>query len=119
MNHNDPDTDAAYSLDAFADTYAEHPEILAEVLNIFLSETPEKLASLHAAIEEKDLPAAVRVAHSLANTTGTLKADRALRAARAVESAARAGDVEAARAATDGLSSELDRVIEVIREAVQ
>ncbi|TVR51927.1 MAG: Hpt domain-containing protein [Spirochaetaceae bacterium] len=117
MNHND--TDAAYSLDAFADTYAEHPEILAEVLNIFLAETPEKLASLHKAIGEKDLPAAVRVAHSLANTTGTLKANRALRAARAVESVARAGDVEAARVATDDLSSELNRVIEVIREAIQ
>ena len=113
------ESEATYSLDEFAKTYEAHPEILSEVLTIFLDETPAKVVSLRDAVAEGKLDDVVRIAHSFANTTGTLKADDALRAARAVENAARAGDVEAAKTATEVFCTEIDRVIEVVREAAR
>ena len=94
--------------------YAQSPDILAEIFSIFLKEAPERQAALAAAVQSDDLEAARSVAHSLANTTGTMKVVFALELARATETAARAGD----RQALTGRSRELIAAVDTIVAAI-
>ena len=95
--------------------YAQSPEILAEIFAIFLKEAPERQAALETAVRSDDLEAARSVAHSLANTTGTMKVTSALELARATESAARAGDREALAEQSRKLIAAVDTIVTAIR----
>ncbi|TVR03004.1 MAG: Hpt domain-containing protein [Spirochaetaceae bacterium] len=95
--------------------YAQSPEILAEIFTIFLTEAPERQAALAAAVESDDFEAARAVAHSLANTTGTMKISSALELARATESAARAGDREALSEQSRKLIAAVDTIVTAIQ----
>jgi PAS domain S-box-containing protein len=94
-----------YDIASFVDAYRGSPEVMQEILAIFEEETPGKLDRLESALAEGDLHTVGRTAHSLANTAGTLRAPAAVDAARETETAARDGNIQAARAAAARLSS--------------
>jgi HPt (histidine-containing phosphotransfer) domain-containing protein len=79
------------------ENYRDSPEILFEIFSIFLDEVPAKLDALQAAADIGDLDRVRSLAHSLANTTGTLRVQSSLRLARETESAARAGEMDIVR----------------------
>jgi HPt (histidine-containing phosphotransfer) domain-containing protein len=80
---------ASFDLSSLVAQYDGAPDILSEVLEIFLEEAPERLASIREGLEQNDPAKVQKAAHSLANTTGVLNAERALRLARATEESAR------------------------------
>lgn len=95
--------------------YADAPDILTEIFTIFAEETPERLEMLRSGMKEGDLARVKKAAHSLANTSGTLRADRALMLARATEAAAREEDLPRATAHAERLVEEASQILEQIR----
>ncbi len=103
-----------YDFHALVDAYRDSLDILDEILSIFLEETPQRIESLKAAAEAKDFESVHRIAHGLANTTGTLKADHALKTAREIERLAREERDEGMMALVERQESEVGEVIEQI-----
>ncbi|MFO7780106.1 MAG: Hpt domain-containing protein [Spirochaetia bacterium] len=94
---------------------ADAPEILEEIFSIFLEETPERLQMLRDGIADGDASRVKKAAHSLANTSGTLMAQRALTLARATESAARDENFDEMRTQAELLRDEVEQILEQIR----
>ena len=103
-----------YNLQALVDAYSDSLDILEEILSIFSEETPERLEALERAAEAKDFESVHRIAHGLANTTGTLKADHALLTAREIERLARAEQDEGLRELVETLSRQTREMLQHI-----
>ncbi|NBF39926.1 MAG: hypothetical protein GVY14_05870 [Spirochaetes bacterium] len=95
--------------------YADAPDILEEIFSIFLEETPQRLQMLRDGIADGDAVAVKKAAHSLANTSGTLMAQRALTLARSTESAARDENFDEMRNRAELLRDEVEQILEQIR----
>ncbi|MFP4431599.1 MAG: Hpt domain-containing protein [Spirochaetota bacterium] len=103
-----------YDVHALVDAYSDSLDILDEILSIFLEETPQRIEALKTAAEAKDFSSVHRIAHGLANTTGTLKADHALKTSREIESLAREEQGDGLMPLVERLSSQVGEVIEQI-----
>ena len=75
----------------------EEPELFEELVTMFLDDTPGRLEALLQALEEGDAHALERTAHGLKSSCGNLGARRLAALCFEIESAGRAGDVDAAR----------------------
>jgi HPt (histidine-containing phosphotransfer) domain-containing protein len=102
---------APFNISAIEAQYADAPEILEEIFSIFESETPERLENLETGAEAGNPKQVQKAAHSLANTSGTLMADRALKLARATEAAAREGELAAMRERAKLLAEEVRGIL--------
>lgn len=100
-----------YDFQALVEAYRDSPDILEEILSIFSEETPDRLASLKEAAASRDFATVQKVAHGLANTTGTLKADQALKTAREIETEARSEKSDNLEALVGHLESEIEEVL--------
>lgn len=69
--------------------------LLHELIGVFLADVPERLAALQAAATAGDLAAVTHQAHALKGECGTLAASDTVAKFRALEMAARVGDVAA------------------------
>jgi PAS domain S-box-containing protein len=85
-------------------------DLLREIIELFLTDCPERLMELHEALTHQDCPALARAAHRLKGALGNISANHALAAVRRVETSARAGDVHAATEALARLEDELARL---------
>lgn len=106
---------ASFDLAALESEFADAPDILEQILSIFLEETPQRLQMLREGIAEGDAAAVRKASHSLANTSGTLMAQRALTLARTTEAAARKEDLDEMRAQAELLMGEVEQILEQIR----
>ncbi len=107
---------AEYNIDDFVAVYAGDAEIIQEIIDIFLEEAPERLTALQTALASGSYDGVDRVAHSLANTSGTLKAELTLELSRAVENAVRTGNEHELDALLPQLIDSLSEVITKVRE---
>ena len=73
--------------------FAERPD----VVQMFLDDTPSRLEGLLSALEAGDATGLERTAHALKSSCGNLGAKRLAKLCFEIESAGRAGDIEAAR----------------------
>jgi HPt (histidine-containing phosphotransfer) domain-containing protein len=105
-----------YDVHVLVDAYSDSLDILDEILSIFLEETPQRIDSLKEAAEAKDYSSVHRIAHGLANTTGTLKADHALKTSREIERLAREEQDEGMMPLVERLEAEVGQVIDQIEE---
>ena len=78
-------------------------ELLAQIIDIFLEETPALVAQLGDFLAHGNHENAFRSAHTIKGSSANLSAAALVGAARAVELAARAGELDAARAAYPAL----------------
>lgn len=106
---------APFDVSALEQEYADAPDILTEIFTIFAEETPERLEMLRSGIRESDAARVKKAAHSLANTSGTLRAERALWLARSTEAAAREEDTAAMTEHAERLIEEASQILEQIR----
>ena len=109
------DQQPPFDIAALKAEYADAPEILEEIFSIFLEETPQRLQMLRDGIADGDAARVKKAAHSLANTSGTLMAQRALTLARATESAARDENFDEMRSQAKLLRDEVEQILEQIR----
>lgn len=97
------------------------PEVVAEVISIFLEEAPRHLDALEGALAEGDADALRSAAHTLKSSSAQLGAMRVSELARKLEASGDAGkvaeaadDVGAARGAFEAAKRELEAVREEI-----
>jgi two-component system, sensor histidine kinase and response regulator len=90
--------------------FGHNPTVLAEVIKVFLSEAPVQAAALRAATEAADGSAIAVAAHALKGSVGLFSKGAAYEAARALEQAARAGDLTHVGARCAAIQDELSRL---------
>ena len=91
------------------------PDVLAEVLNLFLDEMPPRMRRLRNAWAAGDIQEARRTAHSLKGSAGNIGARRLFEVCSQLEEQARPGDLPGARRLVDALGAEFDKVEAEIR----
>jgi HPt (histidine-containing phosphotransfer) domain-containing protein len=89
-------------------------DIVTELIDIFLEDTPPWLTALHEALLRSDVRAFAHAAHSLKGSCGTIGAKRMAAICAALEGSARRGYLEAVRTSLDGLSAEFQRVRQML-----
>ena len=90
--------------------FGHNPTVLAEVIRVFLSDAPGQMAALRAAMAAADAGSIAAAAHALKGSVGLFSKGAAYEAARALEQAARAGDLTDVSARCTRIQDELSRV---------
>ncbi len=103
--------DDPLSVEDFRRAYGDSPEVMREILRLYCDEAPRKLSAIEDGLARSDAEVVAKAAHSLANTSGTLQSKPAVRAARALEAAAREHDMSAAREHTDRLTPIVNAIV--------
>ena len=93
---------------------ADDEELLAEIIDIFLAETPALVEQIGSYLESGDCDRAFRAAHTVKGSSSNLSADAVTEAARAVELPARAGNAAAALAAYPALQKAAAELIDAL-----
>ena len=91
------------------------PDVLGQVLQLFLDEMPKRIDSLASAWQRGDGPSLARAAHSLKGSSGNIGARQMFELCRQIDERAKAGDFNAARHLLDALGEERGRVEAEIR----
>ena len=86
------------------------PDVLAQVLAIFLQETPKRVARIQAAWQSGDHDEVHRTAHSLKGSTGNIGARPMFAVCRDLDAQVRAGELTNVPALIAALVSEHQRV---------
>jgi len=94
------------------------PELLREIVGIFLEDCPRMVGELRAAIAAANGDASRRAAHTLKGSVSVLGANALAAAAKDVEHLARAGDMAGAAAAVARVEEEVNRLLPVLEELV-
>lgn len=87
---------------------------LRELVEIFLHDTPVRLAEIAAALSAGDAPALTRAAHSIKGSAGNFGAEQLAAVSRAIEQHAKSGDL----AAIPALQPEIHAAFERVRVAL-
>lgn len=96
-------------------TVAGEPDVLAEVLQLFLQDVPRRLARLRAACDAGDAAELHKTAHSLKGSAGNIGAEGLFAICRQLDDQGRAGDLTDAKRLVDAFDAELARVEVAIR----
>jgi HPt (histidine-containing phosphotransfer) domain-containing protein len=94
------------------------PDVLTEVLQMFLSEVPPRIDRLRNAWNAGDIQGMYRAAHSLKGSAGNIGAKRLYDVARQLDDLGRAGDVASSAPLMDELRIEFDKVEVEIRRLI-
>lgn len=104
----------ALNPEALAALQAVSPEdggqFFNELIDIFLADTPGRIAEISAGLAQGDAAAVMRAAHSIKGSAGNFGADPLARGALAIEHAARQADLATAAACLAELQHEYARV---------
>jgi HPt (histidine-containing phosphotransfer) domain-containing protein len=90
------------------------PEILAELRDLFLEHAPQLHDTLREALAAGDGQVIADTAHSLKGACATYGAERLTIVCKEMELAARAGDMDSARAYEEALEQEYEAVVEAV-----
>jgi HPt (histidine-containing phosphotransfer) domain-containing protein len=105
MNGSPLDPDVLAELRALS---GPDDDLLAEVVAVFLADAPEQMRAMRAALEGRDAALAHRAAHTLKGSANAVGARALGGVAAAIESAARAGDIDRAVEAAQGIDDAFD-----------
>ena len=102
--------DAAFDYDKSLARLGGDPALFAEIVGLFLEDSPELLERARRNLHEQDLHELERAAHSLKGLSVNFDAQAMAAAALTVEHHARDGDLERARACFPELEQEYERL---------
>lgn len=102
--------------DELLDRAGGSPELLREVIGLFLEDAPTLLAAVKAGLAAGDAQGTRRSAHALKGSAANFGAPALVNVARQMEQAAAAGDLAAAAARLAGLEVELQRLSAALAE---
>jgi HPt (histidine-containing phosphotransfer) domain-containing protein len=91
------------------------PDVLAEVLNLFLDEVPPRMTRLRNAWTAGNIEEVHRAAHSLKGSSGNIGARRLYGVCAQLDEKTRSGDLSGAAPLVDALGVEFDKVEAEIR----
>ena len=95
------------------------PDVLTEVLKVFLEEVPKKIRALQAAVDAGDAAQAARLAHSLKGSSGNIGARSLLEVSRRIDDLAKSGDTGHLTPLIATLTGEYHRVELEIKQLLQ
>jgi PAS domain S-box-containing protein len=101
--------------DALLADFGQNRTLLAEVISVFLSDVPGHLAALRAAVATRRADSVAAAAHSLKGSVGLFSKAGAYEIARALEHAARGGDLTG----VDARCEELERAVSSVRAELE
>lgn len=96
----------------------DDPELLAELVGLFLSDTPKRIDELLTAVASDDLQGMERAAHALKSSAANLGAMNFSELFRSIESAGRSEDMETARPLVARCQGEFQSVEAALRELI-
>ena len=94
------------------------PDVLAEVLKLFLEEVPPRIARLRNAWQAGNIQEVHRAAHSLKGSAGNIGARRLFEVCRQLDDISKSGDLPAAAPFVDALGVEFGKVESAIRKLI-
>ena len=115
--HPQPAAPAAFHRDAALERLGGDEELLAEVVGLFLADTPGQVAEIRRAVEARDAELLRRAAHTLKGAAGYVGGVPAAEAAHALEMIGASGDLAAAPAALLTLEHEAGRLLAALDAA--
>ena len=86
------------------------PDVLAEVLNLFLAEVPPRITRLRNAVDAGSIQDVQRAAHSLKGSAGNIGARQLHEVCRQLDEISRSGDLTTAPPLVDALGLEFGKV---------
>lgn len=95
------------------------PDVLTEILHLFLDDVPRRIETLRAALGAGDAVAVQRAAHSLKGSSGNIGARAMYDVCRQLDDGAKAGDLARLQPLVDRLVSEYARVEAEIRRLMR
>ena len=95
------------------------PDVLGEVLNLFLYEVPKKIDALRFAVRSGDALNVQRTAHSLKGSSGNIGARAMYDVCRQLDDRAKSGEVARLQPLVDALDAEYGRVEREIRRLLK
>jgi HPt (histidine-containing phosphotransfer) domain-containing protein len=90
-------------------------DLVTEVIDVFLADTPAMIARLRRAASESDAAEIAAAAHAIKGSAGLFSQGEAYEHARALEARARSGDATNALAACDEIDASLSRLTSELR----
>lgn len=90
------------------------PDLLDEVLHLFASDAPVRLAAVTSALDAGDAEGAGRAAHALKGAAGNIGARDLHAACKTLEDCGRGGQLADSRAALEAVQAESRRVLDAI-----
>lgn len=100
----------AETFQALKDTVCDDPEILAEFIDSYLEDAPQRLVAIHHAIDKQDAVELRSVAHSLRSLSVTIGAMPLAKLCQELETMGRAGTTVSASTLVSELETEYQRV---------
>jgi HPt (histidine-containing phosphotransfer) domain-containing protein len=94
------------------------PDVLREILDVFLAEVPRRIETLKAAWRSRSATDVQRAAHSLKGSSGNIGADAMFEVCRQIDERAKAGDLRI-DALVAALDAEYVRVDKAIRDLLR
>jgi CheY-like chemotaxis protein len=91
-------------------------ELVYELVQLFLEDCPQRIDTLQAALEHRDIEQLAQTAHTLKGSAGNICAQSLYEAARHLEMLARKGDLQTAPASFVKLQQEMSRLRMVFKE---
>ena len=88
----------------------DEPGFLRELIEIYLKDTPLRLAELESALAKGDAAIVVRAAHTIKGSSGNFGASALAKLAQEIESQGKAGNLPAAAVALPAFKAEFARV---------
>ncbi len=89
-------------------------QLLAELARIFLADSPQMMAAIRSAVQQRDAAALRRAAHTLKGSVANFSASGAVEAALRLETMGGDGDLDGVEAAWSRLEEEIARVHEAV-----
>ena len=94
------------------------PDVLAEVLKLFLEEVPPRIARLRNAWQAGNIQEVHRAAHSLKGSAGNIGAHRLFEVCRQLDDISKSADPSSAAPLVDALGVEFGKVESEIRQLI-
>ncbi len=95
------------------------PDVLTEVLNLFLDEAPKRMERLRDAWQDRNTAELQRSAHSLKGSAGNIGARRMYDICKQLDERGKASDFSGAKHLIEALAGEFDRVEHEIRQLLR
>ena len=95
------------------------PDVLTQILHLFLDDVPKRIETLRAATAAGDAIAVQRTAHSLKGSSGNIGARALCEVCQQLDDGAKAGDLARLRSLVESVVSEYARVEAEIRRLLQ
>ncbi|HEX4130654.1 MAG TPA: Hpt domain-containing protein [Pirellulales bacterium] len=103
-------------MDAALGRLGGNRDLLGEISQFYLEDAPGLLEQVRHGLKERSAPLVERGAHSLKGLSASFSAERAVEAAREMETLARDGNLEKAENACPALEAEVTALMDALRQ---